>query len=108
MWRMCFDPQLQPCFPTTWPLNNHIIQKSPQAICKQTTSMMEHKVFHEATLKQEKYFKSSTFHCRNMALCHTRQGWTVLQKCEFNLNQTNDSEDEAELSIAKDVSDKLK
>jgi len=41
--------------------------------------MMEHKVFHEATLMQENYFKNSTFHCRIMALCHTWQWWTVLK-----------------------------
>jgi len=59
---------------------------------------MEHKVFYEATLMQENYFKNSTFHCRIMALCHTWQWWTVLKN--VNLNQTNDSEDEAELSKA--------
>jgi hypothetical protein len=29
------------------------------------------------------------------------------KKCEFNLNQTNDSEDATECNIAKDVSDEL-
>ena len=69
---------------------------------------MEHKVFHEAACMQENCFKNSTFHCRIMALCFTLTAGTCFKKCGHNLNQTNDDEDKAELSIPRETAIRCK
>jgi hypothetical protein len=64
--------------------------------------MMDHKLLHDGTPMKVNVVDAQHFNAETWCCVTYTTRVNCFQKCGFNLNQTNDGEDETELSTAED------